>query len=233
MSSEGTEPMDDLLQEMIRPAGPTVLERARRRRLVASAATIGIAVVGVTSLTTSALFSDNDDAGVNGFTTGSVSIDATPDSVSITTDPLVAPGDTTWFELSVTNDGSLAQRYAVRYAATSANSDSAPDGRAAPDLAAQVELSMYATPAEGTCDAASAGATNTISHLPTMVSGAQQNLIGSTVDGQQLGDRLLASNASEKLCGSLHVPTTLTNDFTDSSVAVSFTFYAEQTANNP
>lgn len=50
--------MDELLEEMITPA-PSPTEVARRRRLYSSVAIIALAVVGVTSLTTSALFTDN------------------------------------------------------------------------------------------------------------------------------------------------------------------------------
>jgi len=224
--------MDDLLHEMIRPAGPTPADRARRRRIIASAVVIGIAVLGVTGLTTSALFNDQDDAGANGFTTGSVSIDATPDSLDLTTSPLLAPGDTTYFPVTVTNNGSLAQRYAIEYSSASSNSTAAPAGRTAPDLAGQVELTVWASP-NGTCDASIVASTPLV-HLTSMNSdGSLHALLGSTDVGSQPNDRPLDSGANEQLCTSLHVPTTLDNTYTDSSVAVTMTFFAEQVANNP
>ena len=232
MSAEGNEPMDDLLQEMIRPAGPTPADRARRRRLVASAVIIGIAVFGVTGLTTSALFNDQDDAGANGFTTGSVSIDATPDAVDITTSPLLAPGDTTYFPITVSNNGSLAQRYAIKYTSASTNSASAPAGRAAPDLASQVVLTLWANPT-GSCDASIVTSTPLATLASMSSDGTLHTLVGSTDIGAQPGDRQLDSGAHEQLCTSLHIPVELDNTYTDSSVAVAMTFFAEQVANNP
>ena len=47
--------MDELLEEMIEPA-PTRQDAGRRRRLWATGSVLALAAVGVTSLTTSALF---------------------------------------------------------------------------------------------------------------------------------------------------------------------------------
>ena len=51
--------MDDLLQEMIDPA-PVHHDAPRRRRLWTTVAIVGLAAVGATTLTTSAIFTDND-----------------------------------------------------------------------------------------------------------------------------------------------------------------------------
>ena len=51
--------MDDLLQEMIDPA-PAHHDAPRRRRLWTTVAIVGLAAVGATTLTTSAIFTDND-----------------------------------------------------------------------------------------------------------------------------------------------------------------------------
>ena len=51
--------MDDLLQEMIDPA-PVHPDAPRRRRLWSTVAIVGLAAVGATTLTTSAIFTDND-----------------------------------------------------------------------------------------------------------------------------------------------------------------------------
>jgi spore coat-associated protein N len=51
--------MDERLQEMIAPA-PSRSDMARRRRLVSTFVIVALAVVGIASLTTSALFTDNE-----------------------------------------------------------------------------------------------------------------------------------------------------------------------------
>ena len=55
----GSHMMDDLLQEMIDPA-PVHHDAPRRRRLWSTVAIVGLAAVGATTLTTSAIFTDND-----------------------------------------------------------------------------------------------------------------------------------------------------------------------------
>ncbi|NMR19754.1 hypothetical protein [Cellulomonas fimi] len=224
--------MDDLLQEMIRPAGPSAADRARRRRFVASAATVGLAVVGVSSLTTSALFRDNDDAGVSGFTTGSVSISGTPVDEVITTDPLVAPGDTSYAVLDVLNDGSLEHRYAIEYAATNRNSAQAPADRPVPDLASVVDIGLYALPTGAACDAAFVASAQPLVPVQKLAAGAENVLLGSRTDGVQGGERTLIAGASEQLCVSLGLPIGAGNEYADATTDLVFTFFAEQTKNN-
>ena len=51
--------MDDLLHEMINPA-PAPRDGARRRRLWTTVVIVGLAAIGATTLTTSAIFTDDD-----------------------------------------------------------------------------------------------------------------------------------------------------------------------------
>ena len=59
--------MDDLIREMLEPERPAPGVVARRRRFVATTTIIGLAAIGVTSLTTNALFTDQDDPSQTGF----------------------------------------------------------------------------------------------------------------------------------------------------------------------
>src|SRR4051794_8024911 len=100
MTDEGRiTPMDDLLQEMIEPP-VSKYDVARRRRLISTVAILGLAAVGVTSLTTSALFTDRDDVGGNTFTTGTVNLAASAGSWSMKA-AAMAPGDTAFATLTV------------------------------------------------------------------------------------------------------------------------------------
>ena len=64
--------MDDLLQEMIDPA-PVHRDAPRRRRLWTTVAIVGLAAVGATTLTTSAIFTDNDSTSAD-IETGTVDL---------------------------------------------------------------------------------------------------------------------------------------------------------------
>src|SRR4051794_204489 len=107
MTDEGRNtPMDDLLQEMIEPP-VSKYDVARRRRLVSTVAILGLAAVGVTSLTTSALFTDRDDVGGNTFTTGTINLSVPTTGKWTMPAGGMAPRDTRYSTLTVTNTGAL------------------------------------------------------------------------------------------------------------------------------
>ena len=64
-----------------------------------------------------AVFTDQEVNAANTFTTGTVLIDDSPASALVTFSTM-APGDTTIQQLTLTNSGSLALRYAMTTAAT-------------------------------------------------------------------------------------------------------------------
>jgi hypothetical protein len=65
---------------------------------------------------------------------------------------------------------------------------------------------------------------------PTNLNGAA---IGSNAQGAQAGDRTLNAGASELLCFRVSLPLTAANSLQGGTSAATFTFDAEQTANNP
>lgn len=218
--------MDDLIREMLEPEKPEPGVVARRRRFVATTAIIGLAVAGVTSLTTSALFVDTDSSQLTGFITGTVSIDSSPATSSMTTDPLAAPGDSAYKAIQVQNDGSLAQRYAVRLEGTGENG-----------LAGVLDFRLYEVPSAAACKAPASGVDPTGTGVAPIT--AEQKLgtslrtvVGDTTEGEQAGDRDLNAGASEWLCVRLTLPLDSTNAVADSSASLELTFDAEQTANN-
>ena len=56
---------------------------------------------------------------------------------------------------------------------------------------------------------------------------------GSPVQGAQAGDRVLAAGANEVFCVNVTLPLAATNASQGATTTATFTFDAEQTANNP
>ena len=226
--------MDDLLQEMIRPAGPTAYDRARRRRLVVSAATVGLAVIGVTTLTTSALFTDNDSASGSAFTTGSVDISKTP-ATTVLQSLNLAPGDKVFGPLTVMNSGSLAFRYAVGYAFT--NTDTIPGaevGKAGTSLLSnQLSLTIHEVASAADCPAG--GPTG--APLASVAVGAavlqDTDIVGTRGTGGGNGElELTAGGATDVLCVGVAMSKDAGNEYQLTSADLTLFLNAEQTANN-
>lgn len=59
------------------------------------------------------------------------------------------------------------------------------------------------------------------------------NVIGNANAGAQAGDRSLNAAAAEILCFQVSLPTATGNGFASTTTTATFTFAAEQTANNP
>jgi len=214
--------MDDLLREMIQPAAPSAHDRARRWRLVASAATLALAAVGVTSLTTSALFSDTDTVTGSAFTTGSVDVALAPGANFLSIDKM-APGDTAYRSLTVNNPGSLE----FRYSATKSWTDSTPEFA----LSDVLQLSTFALPAGAECSATADQGVNVRPAGPLTAQGA--TLFGDATTGFQDGDRTIPAGNAEVLCFHIVLPTTVGADYRASTSTLSIQVSAEQTANNP
>jgi spore coat-associated protein N len=204
--------MDDLLRDMITPPAPR-RDPARRRRLVGTVAILGLAGVGLTTLVTSAIFTDNDDTGRTGIVTGTVDIEAGEDVAFVLPPGNLAPGDSIYSPVTVNNAGSLALTYGVQYSATS------PDDKG---LAQVLTMELFAVPA-ASCSADRIGASTPI--------GSANGLSGSTVD-LTTASRGLIAGASEELCVRVNVPD-LDNRYQDSRADLTLTFNAEQDAANP
>jgi spore coat-associated protein N len=228
--------MDDLLQEMIDPA-PVHHDVPRRRRLWTTVAIVGLAAVGATTLTTSALFTDRDSTSSD---IRSGTVDLTVDSAAVfdmdTTG--LAPGSSTYVPITVTNDGSLQLRYSVRFAAADAelapikapavDDGDTPTGAFLGDI---LELSLYENGA--TCNASTTTAANQIATPRTGWTTGAQSLIGDATEGPQGGDRILdGGGATETLCARVDFPRDAPNAYQGSAVKLSLTFDAEQTLNN-
>jgi hypothetical protein len=223
---------DDLILEMIRPPRGASLDPARRLRLVATTITVALAAAGVTSLTTSALFTDTQTMSATDFTTGTVQIAPTMSGVAGLTLAAgnLAPGDTTFGAVTVDNAGSLELRYATSLTGANPLTQTV-------DLAAQLDLTLYAAPGGSTTDVAASCNPAGLAALTSVATStglplATTPLLGSNAPGADPGDRTLGAQTSETLCVALHLPLATDNTFQGTTASVTFTFDAEQTANN-
>lgn len=188
---------------MMQPA-PSV--RGRRGLL---AALLGLTVItlgaGVFSL---AIFTDSA-ASTGSFATGTIDITSSP-TVAFTVANMM-PGDADTQALTIANAGNATLRYSMVTAATNT-------------LGSTLELEVKTL---GT-DCATFDGTTIVG--PTPLDGT---LIGDGTPGPQTGDRVLTGLTNEVLCFQVSLPKATGNGLKNTNSAVTFTFSAEQTANNP
>ncbi len=212
--------MDDLLAEFERPRQDTPEDKERRRRLFAAFGIAGLSLVALGSLTTNALFTDQEDVTSAGFVTGTLDLTGSPATVNFNAANM-APGDDVYGSINLENTGSLQ----LRYAGTATATDT--DGKG---LRSILDFSVY----EGVTPAACAngnlgGGTQLDTTLPI---GASRGLFGSPAVGSQAGDRVLGAGANEDLCVHAALDIGTGNAYQNATTVVTFTFDAEQTRNN-
>ena len=168
-----------------------------------------------------ALFTDTASVGSNTFTTGTVDLTTSPTTALVTFSNM-APGDTTTQSLVVNNAGTLAYRYAISSTATNTDAKGLKD-----QLVLTIKTIDVTTPATP-CD--NFDGTQLYTGDTDSTAG---KLVGDNTSGAQAGDRNLSASASETLCFRVNLPTATGNAFQNATTTVTFTFDAEQTANNP
>jgi spore coat-associated protein N len=183
--------------------------RKRRRGIVALLGAVSVLTIGAGSISL-AQFTDSASS-TWAFTTGTIDVNTSPAVLTAVTNMM--PGDNATQALTVTNAGTGDLRYAMSTAATGA-------------LGTQLTLTVKTQDGGGGC----AAFTGTSVLAATTLNGAA---IGSNAQGANAGDRNLAAGASEVLCFRVSLPLSTGNTFQGVSSAVTFTFDAEQTANNP
>ncbi len=228
--------MDELIREMINPPPPRH-DPARRRRMIGTVAVLGMAGLGITSLATSAVFTDNERSDATGITTGTVDIASSPTVAFDVPSRGLAPGESTYAAVTVTNSGSLALRYAVSYLAV--DQDTQPgDATHTPDadppvtgpvsLASQLELSVFAT---ASCTASGVTTAEQLASVTGGLSTATDPvaLIGTPTASEGSTNRLLTAAAtSETLCVRVAVPQTVGNAYQGTSTDIRLVFDATQ-----
>ena len=181
------------------------------RRILVSLIAIS-ALAACVSLGGLSLFTASVDNDSNAFSSGSVDISTSPDSAFITMSNM-APGDSVTDQLTISNDGSLQMRYAM----TTATTD---DGIPPLDDTLTLVIRELGT------DCATFNGTQL--YTGTLASG----FIGDPTPGDDTGDRPLNALASEDLCFKVTLPSGAIGPMGADTTAT-FTFAAEQTANNP
>ena len=201
---------------------PAAEPSRERRRLWLGMLVVALSLTGLSSLVTGAFFTDTQLVTANTFSTGTVKLGVSPATAAVTLANM-APGDTVTGSISVSNTGSLSERYAVL---------STTDATDANFLAAQ--LLMTVKSGVTTCTTAGFGASGTIVYGPGVLgSTTGTKAIGDSAQGAQAGDRVLAAAASESLCVQVMLPTATGNTYQNKTTTATFTFNSEQTTNNP
>ena len=181
-------------------------KRRRRRGLIVLLLGLSLASLGAGAFSL-AIFTDTA-ASSGSFTTGTVDLTTNPSTLFTVT--AMMPGDTGSATLTVGNNGTGQLRYAMSTAATNA------DGKSLRD---QLTLTIKA----GACPGAGAA----------LYSGAlSAAAIGSNAQGANAGDRTLNAGTSEQLCFAWSLPLATGNAYQGAATTATFTFDAEQTANN-
>jgi hypothetical protein len=188
----------------------------RSRRRLALLATLTMSLLAGSALAVGgslALFTSTPTLGGNAFTTGTVVLGLNPTTALLTSANMM-PGDTLAGSLVVSNTGTGQLRYAMTSASTNAD---------AKGLMNQITLTVRTL---GTSCAVFDGA----SVFTGMLSAAA---FGNVAQGAQAGDRTLNAAANETLCFQASLPVATGNAFQGAATTTTFTFSAEQTANNP
>lgn len=188
--------------------------RPRRRLGLLAALTVALLAGSVVAVGGSlAIFTSAPTLGGNAFTTGTVVLGLNPTTALLTSANMM-PGDALAGSLVVSNTGTGQLRYAMTSASTNAD---------AKGLMNQITLTIKTL---GTSCAVFDG---TAVYTGTLSAAA----FGNVAQGAQAGDRTLNAAANETLCFQASLPVATGNAFQGATTTTTFTFSAEQTANNP
>ena len=191
------------------------------RKILTSLMIIAVLAASITA-GAMAVFTDQQTSPDNVFTTGTVILGIDPATAMFTVSNM-APGDVDYGGLEVINDGSLELRYAMT---TTADDTSILDEQL--DLTIDVVTDpgvdgIWYTEDDVVGEANIYGPDGVLSSA----------FFGDPVQGEQAGDRTLASLASERLRFKATLPLATDDTYQGTTCTVAFVFDAEQTANNP
>jgi hypothetical protein len=197
------------------------------RKLVALGVTaVAAGTLAIGTMFTGAIFTDQQTNNAT-FTTGTVSLDPSKIAAMNLTTSGMMPGDSTYSSVEVKNTGSAQLRYSVSQTSTNADSKG---------LMNALNVTVKTADTGAGTDFATDGdycddGTGTTLHASAAM-GASGNLVGDPTQGSQAGDRTLNSGASEVLCVYVSLPLSTGNAYQAASTTTTFSFDAEQTANN-
>ena len=192
------------------------------KKIAATLAIVGV-LAALGAFGALSIFTSTAEVPDNAFTTGTVDISTSSDDTALITYSDMAPGDKVTQPLTVSNSGSLELRYAVTSLATNTDSKG---------LREQLDLSIKS--GVTTCTNAGFDTDGTLLYGAADLGGDPAiNVIGDPAQGADTGDRTLAASGSEVLCFQAELPLSTGDAYQDATTTATFTFEAEQTANNP
>ena len=159
-----------------------------------------------------AVFTDTKASSANIFTDGTIILGVTPAPAAITSTNMM-PGDIAKGSIVVANNGTSTLRYAMTSAWTNTDTKS---------LMTQLTLTVKTL---GTSCAAWDGTS-------LYTGAANVAKFGDPAQGGQTGDRTLNFGTNETLCFQVTLPLGTGNTYQAATTTGTFTFAAEQTANN-
>lgn len=198
----------------------------RRRRGLLALLMAGTALISATGATMSlAYFTSQVAVAGNGFTAGTIVLGVAP-ATAILTSAAMMPGDNVpalvpGQAVTVSNTGSGALRYAITGTSTDADVKHL-----------NTQLLIIVRQPDGNAGNSCALFTGTVL-FNAVVPTAGVNMVGNPAQGNQAGDRVLAAGVSETLCFKASLPFATPNAYQGAASTYTFTFNAEQTANNP
>lgn len=189
-------------------------------KILASLALMALALVAISLESTLARFTDSASSSGNTFSSGTLNLKLSDSnetvldavSASLVVTGLRPGGSSTAQPITLSNAGSLPLRYAM----TTATAGSAA-------LAAELQLEIR------TVGSGCSIFTGTLIYTGALTAAA----IGNPAVGSQAGDRAIAASGSDPLCFRVTMLSTAANAVQGATTTITFTFSAEQTANNP
>ncbi|MEP7378423.1 MAG: TasA family protein [Chloroflexota bacterium] len=187
---------------------------AHKKLLLIGLTALALTSISAVTMMSMALFTDDATVDNNSFTTGTIDISTMPATALFNVSAMM-PGDSVYGQLNVANAGTAQLRYAM----TSSSTDDSQH------LADAVTLEIRVK-AAGTC---AADFTGSVVMVSTALSGAA---FGDPGTGSDTGDRVLNPSAGENLCFKASLAGSTPDSFQGATTTTTFTFSAEQTANN-
>ena len=203
----------------------TPILRGRRKLITLGLTSFAVLALTAGTMISMALFTDTETVD-NTFTTGTIILDATRiNALDLTTSDLM-PGDALRSPVTVENDGTAELRYAVSQTSTNLDGLDLHDALLLVIRNADTGAGAFGTDGDY-CDDA-----NGTELRASAAMGTSGNLVGDPAQGSDTGDRTLASGASEVLCFYVSLGIGAPNLLQGALTTTTFSFAAEQTANN-
>jgi predicted ribosomally synthesized peptide with SipW-like signal peptide len=191
----------------------------RIRLMLVSAVAVASIAGGAVSL---AVFTDTETVDAT-FTTGTIVLDATKiDALNLSLGANWVPGDSVTGAVDVENDGTNELRYSLN---TTTTSVAGPSGGVL-NAALTVEVRTVDV------DLAGCGSFDGTVLQAAEVLGASNVMFGDPSPTVGTGDRTVAPAATDVLCIRVALPLATDETFQGATATTTFTFNAEQTANN-